>query len=172
MYGIDPALLEAIARVESGGNPSAVSPKGAQGLMQLMPDTAERFGVLDAMDPVENALGAARFIAYLRARESSMPDETRRHLPELLAAYNAGEGAVDKYGGVPPYAETRGYVRTVLIDYLLDGDSIKVAPLNPPVSSASPKEARTRSGDDAVMDHLARLRRARQHARDASVPVQ
>jgi len=172
MYGIDPALLEAIARAESGGNPSAVSPKGACGLMQLMPDTAARFGVLDPMDPVENALGAARFIAYLRAREPSMPEETRHHLPEILAAYNAGEGAVDKYGGIPPYSETQGYVRAVLIDYLLDGDPANVAPLKPTLSSDSLKAAGAKSGDDTVMEHLARLRRARQHARTASVPAQ
>jgi len=137
-----------------------------------MPDTATRFGVLDPMDPVENALGAARFIAYLRARESSMPDETRRHLPELLAAYNAGEGAVDRYGGIPPYAETRGYVRAVLIDYLLDGDPTNVAPLQSPASSESLKAAGQKGGDEAVMDHLARLRRARQHARNASLSPQ
>jgi len=91
MYGFDPDLLIAIAKVESAGNANAVSPKGAQGLMQLMPATAERYGVTDPFDPVENALGAARFLDHLRRWRLEHPEIDIR-IPEMLAAYNAGEG--------------------------------------------------------------------------------
>jgi len=113
LYGLDPALMTAIARVESDDDPAAVSPRGAIGVMQLMPQTAARFGVTNPADPVENLLGAARFLSYLR--QASGPPRT---LPNVLAAYNAGEGAVARYGGIPPYAETRSYVRKVLLAYL------------------------------------------------------
>ena len=86
--------------------------------MQLMPGTASRFGVLDPFDPVSNTLGAVRFINFLRQYRTSRSDGAPLSLPELLAAYNAGEGAVDKYNGVPPYPETQQYVRRVLIAYL------------------------------------------------------
>ena len=118
LYSIDPDLLAAIASVESGGNSDAVSPKGAQGLMQLMPATANRFRVLDPFDPVSNTLGAVRFISFLRQYRTAHGDGTPLSLPEMLAAYNAGEGAVDKYNGIPPYPETQQYVRKVLIAYL------------------------------------------------------
>jgi hypothetical protein len=122
LYDLDPQLLEAIASVESNYDPSAVSPKGAQGLMQLMPGTARRFRVSDSFDPIENALGAARFLDHIRTALASTPD-LGFHLPELLAAYNAGEEAVVQYHGVPPYPETRQYVRRVLVSYLLGGGS-------------------------------------------------
>ena len=118
LYSIDPDLLAAIASVESGGNSDAVSPKGAQGLMQLMPATANRFRVLDPFDPVSNTLGAVRFINFLRQYRTAHGDGTPLSLPEMLAAYNAGEGAVDKYNGIPPYPETQQYVRKVLVAYL------------------------------------------------------
>jgi hypothetical protein len=118
LYSIDPDLLAAIASVESGGNSDAVSPKGAQGLMQLMPATANRFRVLDPFDPVSNTLGAVRFINFLRQYRTAHGDGAPLSLPEMLAAYNAGEGAVDKYNGIPPYPETQQYVRKVLIAYL------------------------------------------------------
>ncbi|HUN60129.1 MAG TPA: lytic transglycosylase domain-containing protein [Candidatus Binataceae bacterium] len=121
LYDLDPALMTAIARVESGDDPVAASSRGAIGLMQLMPATAARFGVINPADPVENLLGAARFLSYLRQSAA-----TGRTLPEVLAAYNAGEGAVAHYGGIPPYPETQSYVRKVLIAYLTqpvsDGD--------------------------------------------------
>jgi Transglycosylase SLT domain len=117
-FNIDPSLLRAIASVESGGRAEAVSPKGASGLMQLMPDTARRFGVTDVFNPVENLVGAARFLAYLR-QYAEIED-----LPELLAAYNAGEGAVEHYRGIPPYAETHEYVRRVLLTYLLGDEPL------------------------------------------------
>src|SRR5271156_3896814 len=118
LYSIDPDLIAAIASVESGGNSNAVSPKGAEGLMQLMPATASRFGVLDPFDPVSNTLGAVRFINFLRQYRTAHGDGAPLSLPEMLAAYNAGEGAVDKYNGIPPYPETQQYVRKVLVAYL------------------------------------------------------
>jgi hypothetical protein len=103
-YGLPPALLAAVAKVESGYDPRAVSPAGARGLMQLMPGTAAGLGV-DAMDPAQAVDGAARLLARHLSDFSS--------LPLALAAYNAGPGAVRKYGGVPPYGETQAYVGKV-----------------------------------------------------------
>jgi hypothetical protein len=118
MHNIDPELLEAIAEVESHGDPLSVSPKGALGLMQLMPTTASAFSVLDPFNPVANVSGAADFLDYLRTRFANNPN--LQGLPALLAAYNAGPGAVEKYGGVPPYAETNRYVRRVIERYAID----------------------------------------------------
>ena len=103
---LPPELLHSVIQVESNYNPSAVSPKGAQGLMQLIPETARRFGVLDSFDPVENIQGGAKYLKYLL-------DLYQGDYPRALAAYNAGEKAVAKYGGVPPYAETQNYVAQV-----------------------------------------------------------
>ncbi|MBL8445795.1 MAG: transglycosylase SLT domain-containing protein [Zoogloeaceae bacterium] len=107
---MDPALIEAVVRVESGFNAAAVSPKGAQGLMQLMPATARRYGVEDPMDPAQNLLGGARYLRDLLDRFAT--------LPLALAAYNAGEAAVERHGNaIPPYAETVAYVPKVLGHY-------------------------------------------------------
>jgi soluble lytic murein transglycosylase-like protein len=105
--GLDPALVAAVVRVESGFDPRATSPAGAAGLMQLMPATALSLGVRDAYDPLQNLAGGSR---YLR----SLVDRFRGDLPRSLAAYNAGADAVRRYGGIPPYAETRRYVSDVL----------------------------------------------------------
>jgi hypothetical protein len=105
-YGVDPTLLAAVAKQESGYNPRAVSGAGAQGLMQLMPGTAKGLGVTDPFDPNQAVDGAARMMRDLLNRFGS--DRL------ALAAYNAGPGAVLKYGGVPPYPETQAYVRNVL----------------------------------------------------------
>ena len=103
-HGVDPALLAAVAQQESGFDASAVSPAGAQGLMQFMPATARGLGV-DPFDPASAVDGAARYLAELTEQFGST---------ELgLAAYNAGPGTVSRYGGIPPYAETQDYVRTV-----------------------------------------------------------
>jgi len=115
MHNIDPDLLEAIAEVESGGDPLSVSPKGALGLMQLMPATASAFSVFDPFNPIDNVRGAADFIDYLRTRLGG--NLNLQGLPVLLAAYNAGPGAVERYGGVPPYAETHQYVQRVIERY-------------------------------------------------------
>jgi len=106
-HGVDEALVKAVIRVESDFNARAVSPKGALGLMQLMPATARRHRVARALEPSDNIDGGVRHLNFLIRRYSG-------NLTLALAAYNAGEGAVDKYGGIPPYAETQGYVTRVL----------------------------------------------------------
>lgn len=104
--GINARLLHSVVLVESGFDPRAVSPKMAAGLMQLMPETAARFGVRNSFDPRENVRAGA---AYLR----SLIEKYKGNLTLALAAYNAGEAKVEAYGGVPPYQETRDYVATV-----------------------------------------------------------
>jgi len=103
---VDPQLVHAIIQVESEYDPKAVSPKGAMGLMQLIPETAQRFGVGDPFNPKENIEGGVSYLRYLL-------DLFGGDLPRSLAAYNAGEGAVERSGGIPSYAETRDYVQKV-----------------------------------------------------------
>ena len=105
-YEIEPALALAVIAVESGFNRSAVSPRDARGLMQLIPATASRFCVLDAFNPEQNLRGGLAYLRWLLARYSG-------DVALAAAAYNAGEQAVDQYGGVPPYDETRAYVRRI-----------------------------------------------------------
>ena len=109
-YDLDVHLVEAIIMVESNYNRYAVSSKGAQGLMQLHPDTARRFGVTDSFDPEENIQGGVRYLNFLM-------DYFQGNLEYVLAAYNAGERAVVRYQGVPPYSETQKYVRKVTTAY-------------------------------------------------------
>ena len=106
-YQLAPALVLAIVATESNFNPNAVSPKNAQGLMQLIPDTAKRFGVRNLMDPTQNLRGGMAYLRWLLAYYEG-------DISLAAAAYNAGEGAVNRYRGIPPYAETRLYVRKIL----------------------------------------------------------
>src|SRR5690606_8602074 len=105
-YSIDEDLIQAIIRVESNFNPNAVSYKNCKGLMQLHPDTAARFGVKDIFDPAENIRGGVEYLRYLI-------DLFDYDLDLVLAAYNAGENAVKRYQGIPPYQETLSYVKRV-----------------------------------------------------------
>lgn len=124
-YGVSPDLVKAVIRVESEFDRYARSSKGAQGLMQLMPFTAQRFGVADAFDPRQNVFGGTQYLRLLL-------DLFGGDLTKALAAYNAGEGAVLRYKGVPPFKETQAYV--VKVRAALDGDP---GPL-PMVASAPP----------------------------------
>lgn len=121
-YGLDPKLVVSVIEVESGFNPRAVSPKGAQGLMQLMPETAKMLGVTNAFDPDQNLRGGIRYLSYLH-------DLFNKDLSLALAAYNSGEGRVMRLGRVPKITETRNYVDRVTRLYL--------GPGNTPVQQAS-----------------------------------
>lgn len=111
-YHMSPELIKAIIKVESNYNPRAVSPKGARGLMQLMPATAKRFGVADSFDPEDNITGGVKYLRYL------CNEFGEQNLKLVLAGYNAGEEAVRKYGNkIPPYKETQQYVKRVLSLY-------------------------------------------------------
>ena len=105
-HEVDRDLVHSVIRVESNYNPFAISEKGALGLMQLYPSTARRFGVSDAFNPAQNVDGGVRYLKYLLEHYKG-----DRHL--ALAAYNAGEGTVERFGGIPPYRETRNYVYQV-----------------------------------------------------------
>jgi hypothetical protein len=109
-YRLDPDLVNSVIKAESGFNVRAVSRKGAQGLMQLMPGTASQLGVPNAFDPAANVDGGARYLRELLERYNF-------DLVKALAAYNAGTKRVEQYGGVPPYYETRAYVRRIVLDF-------------------------------------------------------
>jgi hypothetical protein len=104
--GVESQLVHSVIRAESNYNPGAVSPKGAQGMMQLIPSTARRFGVANSLDPKENVEGGVKYLRFLL-------DYYKGDYAKAIAAYNAGENAVDKYKGVPPFAETQNYVSQV-----------------------------------------------------------
>lgn len=110
-HGVNEKLVRALIKQESGFNPTVVSKAGATGLMQLMPQTAKDLGIVDIKDPVQNVDGGVRYL-------KSMMKKYNGNLILALAAYNAGPGAVDKYGGVPPYKETQNYVKSILANYL------------------------------------------------------
>ena len=127
-HSLSPQLIHSVIKVESNYNTHAISSKGALGLMQLIPATARRFGVGDAFNPVDNIQGGAKYLRYLL-------DLYNGDYPLALAAYNAGEGAVARYGGVPPFAETRNYVTLVRRQLELAGkaaaDKTAAAPAPP-----------------------------------------
>lgn len=106
-FGVDRSLVKAVIHAESSYNPNALSPKGARGLMQLMPGTAQDLKVADSFDPQDNIRGGVRYLRFLL-------DTFNGDVPLALAAYNAGLAKVARYGGVPPYEETRNYVARVL----------------------------------------------------------
>jgi soluble lytic murein transglycosylase-like protein len=141
--GLDPCLIVSVMRAESGFNRMAVSPKGASGLMQLMPATAERFGVKNIFDPRENILAGARYLRWLLDRFSG-------DVRLALAGYNAGEGAVEFYGNrIPPFLETQNYVRAIYMRYsglhlgTATGQPTAAAthPVTPTPSAAEPPKA-------------------------------
>ncbi|MDY7094905.1 MAG: lytic transglycosylase domain-containing protein [Acidobacteriota bacterium] len=118
-HGVNPELVAAVIRHESAFNPRAVSPKGARGLMQLMPATAQRFGVRtdELFTPQRNIEAGVRYLSWLVKKWGS-------DLPKVLASYNAGEGAVARYDGVPPYRETRNYIRRIYKTLGLSDDEL------------------------------------------------
>lgn len=109
-YGLESSLIHSIIRTESNYDPNAVSSKGAVGLMQLMPETAEKYGVRDIYDPRQNIVGGVK---YLRDLINSFDSKT----DYVLAAYNAGHNAIKKYGGIPPFPETRRFIQKVKTTY-------------------------------------------------------
>jgi soluble lytic murein transglycosylase-like protein len=115
-HDVDPALVSAVISTESNWNTSALSRKGAQGLMQLVPETAQKLGVYNAWDPQQNIDGGVRYLHMLLDRYNG-------DLPKALAAYNAGPSAVDRWGGVPNYPETQEYVRKVTHTYFQPGSA-------------------------------------------------
>ncbi len=117
-YGVNPVLVRAIIQTESNFNPLAVSSKGAMGLMQLMPDTAKIYEVKDPFEPGENILAGIKHICVLKKRYND-------NLSLVLAAYNAGDTAVAKYGGIPPFQETKDYVKKVMGLYEGNNSSVK-----------------------------------------------
>jgi len=124
-HNMDPALVKAVISTESGWNPHAVSRKGAVGLMQLIPETAQRFGVGNPYDPAQNVEAGTTYLKSLLDRYDGDLDKT-------LAAYNAGEGAVDRSGGVPAFRETRQYVQKVTDAYFQPGSGRNLTLWSPP----------------------------------------
>lgn len=143
-HQIDPDFINSVIRAESGFHQNAVSKKGAQGLMQLMPGTASQLGVNNAFDPKSNVEGGT---AYLRA----LLEKYNYDVPKALAAYNAGPGRVDKYRGVPPYYETQAYIARIIRDF----NRRKIAE-NPALAKKA-KSAPARGGKSGDVQHQARV---------------
>lgn len=133
-YRLDPDLVNSVIRAESGFNPRAVSPKGAQGLMQLMPGTASKLGVPNAFDPAANVDGGTRYLRELL-------ELYNYDLVKALAAYNAGTKRVEQYRGVPPYRETRAYVASIVRDF----NRKKIAQQKAAKAAATPLKPQTQA---------------------------
>ena len=138
-HNVDPNLVSAVISTESNWNTSAISRKGAQGLMQLVPETAQHFGVYNPFDPAQNVDAGVRYLSMLLDRYNG-------DLPKALAAYNAGPRAVDRWGGVPDYRETREYVQKVTSTYFQPGSEHKS-----PWRAASKPIYRTTTDDGRVL---------------------
>jgi len=145
-HGIHPDFVFAVAAVESNFNSRAVSEKGAQGLMQLMPDTAARFGVADSFNPAQNVLGGVRYMRYLL-------DLFKGDSRLALAAYNAGENVVLRGGGVPPYPETRRYVSKVLQMFGGKKPLVTREPPRPAAMRPAPQPIKTFTDDAGVVHY-------------------
>jgi soluble lytic murein transglycosylase-like protein len=131
-YRLDPDLVNSVIHAESGFNPRATSNKGAQGLMQLMPQTASKLGVLNRLDPQQNVEGGTRYLRELLELYNF-------DLVKALAAYNAGPHRVEQYGGVPPYRETRAYVSRIVRDYYRKKTSQRATASRPANQAAEKK---------------------------------
>lgn len=140
-HGVDPKLIKAVIQTESAFNTQAVSPVGAQGLMQLMPATARRFNVSNSFNAEQNINAGAHYLSWLLKRFNG-------DVRLALAGYNAGEGNVDKYGGIPPFKETQNYVVTVLAHYNKSGASN--LSINNPISVSSNATARNKKNDSII----------------------
>ncbi|MEO6323640.1 MAG: lytic transglycosylase domain-containing protein [Thermoanaerobaculia bacterium] len=171
--GIDPMLVKSVMLIESAYNPRALSKKGACGLMQLMPATARRYGVGNAFDATENIRGGVKHLAELLAVFNG-------NIPLTLAAYNAGAGAVTKYSGIPPYAETREYVRRAMIAY--EGRNVNVAFASMPFSGSrtpiggtfrgvNPSAEATGAIGTIAAPHVSRIPRSVRISAPLSAPV-
>ncbi len=134
-FGVEDSLVHSVILAESNYNPRAVSPKGALGVMQLIPSTARRFGVGNAFDARQNIEGGVRYLKFLL-------DYYHGNYPKAIAAYNAGEGAVDKYNGIPPYAETRQYVYRVARNLKAAREERAKRPVTPVPVDNNPTETR------------------------------
>ncbi len=139
-YRLDPDLVNSVIKAESGFNVRAVSPKGAQGLMQLMPGTASQLGVPNAFDPEANVEGGAKYLRELLERYNF-------DLVKALAAYNAGPQRVEQFGGVPPYYETRVYVAKIVRDFNRKKEAQKKAAAKPSAPKAGVGKAIRPAGE-------------------------
>jgi soluble lytic murein transglycosylase-like protein len=140
-YEVNPLLVHSVIEVESNYSPSAISRKGARGVMQLMPGTARRFQVADSFNPWQNVEGGVRYLKYLL----TLFDSERL----AVAAYNAGEGAVFRYGNVPPYPETTNYVRQVAVKYGAAREAARKTGLERAKAASSPAHPPIRQFTDA-----------------------